>query len=74
MLKKEDLPYVSGHSVSEHLQYCIDKYCPSKSLEDNNVISAYGSDFPVYMPNALSDIQTALTRRVNPKIPNYEKK
>ena len=45
---------------------------PSKSLEDNNVISAYGSDFPVYMPNALSDIQTALTRRVNPKIPNYE--
>ena len=45
---------------------------PSKSLEDNNVISAYGSDFPVYMPNALSNIQTALTRRVNPKIPNYE--
>lgn len=45
---------------------------PSKSLEDNNVISAYGSDFPVYMPNALSSIQTALTRRVNPRIPNYE--
>ena len=45
---------------------------PSKSLEDNGVISAYGSDFPVYMPNALSNIQTALTRRVNPKIPNYE--
>ena len=45
---------------------------PSKSLEDNNVISAYGSDFPVYMPNALSNIQTALTRRANPKVPNYE--
>lgn len=44
---------------------------PSKSLEDNNVISAYGSDFPVYMPSAFSDIQTALTRRVNPLIPNY---
>ena len=45
---------------------------PSKSLEDNKVISAYGSDFPVYMPNALSNIQTALTRRINPKILNYE--
>lgn len=45
---------------------------PSKSLENNNVISAYGSDFPVYMPNALSNIQVALTRRVNPKVPNYE--
>lgn len=33
-LSKEDLPYVSGHSVSEHLQYCIEKYCPNKSLEE----------------------------------------
>lgn len=32
-LAEEDLPYVSGHSVSEHLQYCIDKYCPNESLE-----------------------------------------
>lgn len=31
-LKAEDLPYVSGHSVSEHLQYCINKYCPGKSI------------------------------------------
>ncbi len=30
----DDLPYVSGHSVSEHLQYCIDKYCPDKTVED----------------------------------------
>ena len=45
---------------------------PSKSLEDNNIVSAYGSDFPVYMPDALSDIQSALTRKANPKIPNYE--
>lgn len=29
-----DLPHVSGHSVSEHLQYCINKYCPDKKLED----------------------------------------
>jgi beta-phosphoglucomutase-like phosphatase (HAD superfamily) len=33
-LEPADLPYVSGHSVSEHLQYCIDKYCPTASLED----------------------------------------
>lgn len=32
-LDDADMPFVSGHSVSEHLQYCIDKYCPQKSLE-----------------------------------------
>jgi beta-phosphoglucomutase-like phosphatase (HAD superfamily) len=29
-----DIPYVSGHSVSEHLKHCINKYCPEKSLEE----------------------------------------
>ncbi|MCP4641064.1 MAG: HAD hydrolase-like protein, partial [bacterium] len=33
-LEEADLPYVSGHSVSEHLQYCIEKYCPEKSVEE----------------------------------------
>ncbi|MEO0454582.1 MAG: HAD hydrolase-like protein [Verrucomicrobiota bacterium] len=33
-LEDEDLPYVSGHSVSEHLQYCIQKYCPDRSVEE----------------------------------------
>ena len=32
-LEDSDLPFVSGHSVSEHLQYCIGKYCPDKSVE-----------------------------------------
>jgi beta-phosphoglucomutase len=32
-LEASDLPYVSGHSVSEHLQYCIRKYCPEKTVE-----------------------------------------
>ncbi|HEX3047741.1 MAG TPA: HAD family phosphatase [Bacillota bacterium] len=32
-LETGDLPYVSGHSVSEHLTYCIQKYCPGKTLE-----------------------------------------
>ena len=29
----EDIPFVSGHSVSEHLQYCIQKYAPGVKLE-----------------------------------------
>lgn len=29
-----DLPFVSGHSVSEHLQYAIRKYCPAATLEE----------------------------------------
>jgi beta-phosphoglucomutase-like phosphatase (HAD superfamily) len=33
-LEDADLPFVSGHSVSEHLQHCIGKYCPDKSVED----------------------------------------
>jgi beta-phosphoglucomutase-like phosphatase (HAD superfamily) len=33
-LEEADIPYVSGHSVSEHLQYCINKYCPGKSVEE----------------------------------------
>jgi len=33
-LEEADLPYVSGHSVSEHLKHCIDKYCPDKTVED----------------------------------------
>lgn len=33
-LEEADLPYVSGHSVSEHLQYCVGKYCPDKSVEE----------------------------------------
>lgn len=32
-LRDEDEPFVSGHSVSEHLQYCISKYCPDKNVE-----------------------------------------
>lgn len=32
-LEPADLPYVSGHSVSEHLQYCVSKYCPSRTVE-----------------------------------------
>ena len=30
--EEEDIPFISGHSVSEHLQYMIDKYAPGSSL------------------------------------------
>lgn len=33
-LEESDMPFVSGHSVSEHLQYCISKYCPDKKVEE----------------------------------------
>ncbi|MCK5367523.1 MAG: HAD family phosphatase, partial [Cyclobacteriaceae bacterium] len=32
-LQEADLPYVSGHSVSEHLEHCIQKYCPESTIE-----------------------------------------
>lgn len=33
-LEDADFPFVSGHSVSEHLQHCIQKYCPDKTVEE----------------------------------------
>ena len=33
-LEDADLPFVSGFSVSEHLQYCIRKYCPGRTVEE----------------------------------------
>jgi beta-phosphoglucomutase len=33
-MQESDFPFVSGHSVSEHLQYCISKYSPESKLED----------------------------------------
>jgi len=36
-LSEADLPYVSGHSVSEHLQYCVQKYAPDKTVEQARV-------------------------------------
>ena len=33
-LEEADIPFVSGHSVSEHLTYCINKYCADKTVEE----------------------------------------
>jgi beta-phosphoglucomutase-like phosphatase (HAD superfamily) len=36
-LDPADEAHVSGHSVSEHLQYCIGKYCPDRTVEEARV-------------------------------------
>jgi len=36
-LEEADMPYVSGHSVSEHLEYCVRKYCPDKTVEQARI-------------------------------------
>ncbi|OPZ29383.1 MAG: 2-deoxyglucose-6-phosphatase [Lentisphaerae bacterium ADurb.BinA184] len=33
-LEAADEPFVSGHSVSEHLQHCLRKYCPDRTVEE----------------------------------------
>jgi beta-phosphoglucomutase-like phosphatase (HAD superfamily) len=33
-LEEADIPFVSGHSTSEHLQYCLRKYAPEASFAD----------------------------------------
>jgi beta-phosphoglucomutase len=33
-LEAADAPFVSGHSVSEHLKYCLRKYCPAGTVEE----------------------------------------
>jgi len=36
-LEEADLPFVAGHSVSEHLTYCVDKYCPDRTVEEARI-------------------------------------
>ena len=33
-MEAADEPFVSGHSVSEHLQHCLAKYCPGRNVEE----------------------------------------
>lgn len=44
-LEAVDAPFVAGHSVSEHLTYCIEKYCPDKALDDARAIYFDKVDF-----------------------------
>ena len=40
-----DEPHISGHSVSEHLQYAINKYCPGESIEQGRDLYYSITDF-----------------------------
>lgn len=53
----EDLPYVSGHSVSEHLQYALDKYCPATTLEQAR---------PIYFEHTRRELAEILAGRGQP--------
>jgi beta-phosphoglucomutase len=37
-LEEADRPHVSGHSVSEHLAYCVAKYCPGADVDEARAI------------------------------------
>jgi beta-phosphoglucomutase-like phosphatase (HAD superfamily) len=57
-LEEEDLPYVIGHSVSEHLHYCIQKYCPEKTI---------GEARNYYFTHTHHELQEILLGRGNPE-------
>ena len=44
-LEQCDVPYVSGHSVSEHLLYCIEKYAPDKTVEEARLIYTQTTEY-----------------------------
>ena len=49
-LETADIPYIIGHSVSEHLSYCITKYCPDKIL--SQALNNYYTVFEECMRNS----------------------
>lgn len=44
-LEEADIPFVSGHSVSEHLTHCINKYCTGKTVEEARDFYFQHTDF-----------------------------
>lgn len=69
--------WFSDHPVSQPVQ--VEQYgeekvrqCyPCRSLIDNGVVCAFGSDFAVNIPFGLAGIQTAVTRRFTKPEPTY---
>lgn len=51
-LEEADIPHVMGHSVSEHLSYCLAKYCPDRTLEEARAF---------YFEHARRELQAILT-------------
>ncbi|HEX9115725.1 MAG TPA: HAD family hydrolase [Anaerolineae bacterium] len=75
-LTETDHPFVAGHSVSEHLSYCLDRYCPGRTLEEARAryfghtrrelaaIAEGGGSHPAFAPApGLADFLLALKAR-----------
>lgn len=58
-----DHPLSQPVQVQQYGEEKVKTCYPSKSLIDNGVVCAYGSDFAVNPPFGLAGIQTAMTRR-----------
>lgn len=71
--------WFSDHPVIEPVyviawgQEAIEETYPCKSLIDNGVINAFGSDYAVNIPYGLAGIQVAMTRKVVHKDATYDK-
>lgn len=57
-----DTPASEPVLVADWGEELVRQTYPSKSLIDNGVVCAYGSDFPVNIPYGLAGIQVAMTR------------
>lgn len=44
-LDEADAPFVAGHGVSEHLSYCIEKYCPNVTLDEARAVYYQKTDY-----------------------------
>ncbi len=71
--------WFSDHTVIEPVyvtcwgEEVVEETYPCKSLIDNGVINAFGSDYAVNIPYGLAGIQVALTRKAVHKDATYEK-
>lgn len=68
-----DHPVIEPVYVMAWGQEAIEETYPCKSLIDNGVINAFGSDYAVNIPYGLAGIQVAMTRKVVHKDATYEK-
>ena len=65
-------PASMATSVADWGEDVVRQVQPSKSLIDNGVVCAYGSDFPVNAEYGLAGIQVAMTRKNVRMDPDYE--
>lgn len=55
----EELPFISGRTVPEHLMYCIDNYCPQASLDEmQEVYTELAEDYMIHFNNGNLDSES----------------